>query len=51
MAAVSEQMAIGENFQDEQKSRQLIGRYKELETQIPSLYEQWGELNTTLEEN
>lgn len=51
MTAVSEQMAIGENFQDEQKSRQLICRYKELEEQIPALYDRWGELTQTLEEN
>ena len=51
METVSEQMAIGENFQDEQKSRQLVSRYKALEEQIPALYDKWSELSLTLEES
>lgn len=51
MTAVSEQMAVGENFQDEQKSKQLVSRYKVLENEIPALYDKWSELNLILEDN
>lgn len=51
MAFLSEQLAIGENYQDEEKSRQLVGEFNQLEEEVPQLYNKWEELNHLLEEN
>ena len=42
-------LADGATYQDEEKSRLLVAEYKELEEQIPLLYEKWEELQLLLE--
>ena len=42
-------LADGATYQDEEKSRLLVAEYKELEEQIPLLYEKWEELQMLLE--
>lgn len=42
-------LADGATYQDEEKSRQLVAEYKQLEEQIPQWYEQWEELQLLLE--
>ena len=42
-------LADGATYQDEEKSRVLVAEYKELEEQIPQMYEKWEELQMLLE--
>lgn len=42
-------LADGATYQDEEKSRQLVAEYKQLEEQIPQWYEKWEELQLLLE--
>ena len=42
-------LADGATYQDEEKSRVMVAEYKELEEQIPQMYEKWEELQMLLE--
>lgn len=42
-------LADGATYQDEEKSRQLVAEYKQLEEDIPLWYEKWEELQLLLE--
>ena len=42
-------LADGATYQDEEKSRQLVAEYKQLEEKIPQWYEKWEELQLLLE--
>ena len=42
-------LADGATYQDEEKSRQLVAEYKQLEDDIPAMYEKWEELQMLLE--
>lgn len=48
-AELSELLADGATYQDEEKSRQLVAEYKQLEEDIPKWYEMWEELQLLLE--
>lgn len=50
LAFLTEQLAIGENYQDEEKGRQMVNEFNALEVEIPKLYENWEELSQLLEE-
>lgn len=49
LAEMTQQMAIGENYQSEEKGKQLVLAYQALESEIPKLYQQWEELTQILE--
>ena len=42
-------LADGATYQDEEKSRQLVAEYKQLEEMIPQWYEKWEQLQLLLE--
>ena len=42
-------LADGATYQDEEKSRQLVAEYKQLEEEIPQWYEKWEELQLLME--
>lgn len=44
-------LADGTTYQDEEKSRQYVAEYKQLEEAIPQLYEKWEALQLLLEES
>lgn len=50
-AELSALLADGTTYQDEEKSRQFVAEYKQLEEEIPQLYERWEALQLLLEES
>jgi len=49
MEQLSALLADGATYQDEEKSKQLVQEYKQLETEIPTWYEQWEAQQLLLE--
>jgi len=45
---LSAELAKPENYQAEEKSKQMIVEYKAAERDLPQLYEKWDELNNIL---
>ena len=48
-AELSELLADGATYQDEEKSRLFVAEYKQLEERIPAWYEAWEQLQLLLE--
>ena len=48
-AELSELLADGATYQDEEKSRLFVAEYKQLEESIPAWYEAWEQLQLLLE--